>query len=34
VYIVVEVDTTGELATTDDDLTGTLTIDVEGPGGN
>ena len=34
VYIVVEVDTTGSSATIDDDLTGTLTVNVEGPGGN
>jgi hypothetical protein len=34
VYVVVEVNTTGSLATTDDDLTGTLTVNVEGPGGN
>ncbi|WP_340100273.1 hypothetical protein [Salinibaculum salinum] len=34
VYVVVEVNTTGSLATTDDDLTGSLTIKAEGPGGN
>jgi hypothetical protein len=33
-YVVVEVNTTGSLATTDDDLTGSLTIKAEGPGGN
>ena len=32
-FIVVDIDTTGSLATTDDDLTGTLSVDVSGPGG-
>jgi len=31
VYVVVEVNTTGDLATTDDDLAGSLTIKAEGP---
>jgi hypothetical protein len=34
VYIIVEVDTTAPAASINDDLTGTLTINVEGPGGN
>ncbi|UWG46457.1 DUF1102 family protein [Halanaeroarchaeum sp. HSR-CO] len=34
IYVVIDVDTTGSLATLDDDLTGTLTVTVEGPGGN
>ncbi|MFW5905541.1 MAG: hypothetical protein ACOCUO_01695 [archaeon] len=34
VYVVVDVDTTGFLATLDDDLSGTLSVTVEGPGGN
>jgi len=33
-YIVIDVDTTGSLATLADDLSGSLTIDVTGPGGH
>ena len=34
IYVVIDVDTTGVLATLDDDLSGKLTIEVDGPGGN
>ncbi|MFC5277180.1 hypothetical protein ACFPM1_00150 [Halorubrum rubrum] len=34
IYVVVEVNTTGSLATTEDDLTGSLTIKAEGPQDN
>jgi DNA polymerase III alpha subunit (gram-positive type) len=34
IYVVVDVDTTGVDATPDDDLTGALSVEVSGPGGN
>ncbi|MFW5905585.1 MAG: hypothetical protein ACOCUO_01920 [archaeon] len=34
VFVVIDVVTTGAAATTDDDLSGSLSIDVAGPGGN